>query len=80
MQGPDGDSMDELDDEVAMISNMKSMDDAPISNDDIKIEIKPKPVTKKHGPVPNQAPSQEEECRNFNTMPRNYSESQAHKQ
>ena len=81
------DEMDELDDEVAMISNKKSQDDehneAAIATEEIKLEVKSntKRGASKGGvkAIPNKSgnPGQsDEEYRNFNTMPRNYSESQ----
>ena len=68
------DEMDELDDEVAMISNKKSQEEAVVAPEEIKLEIKAtkskstgKQVTKGTG-------KSEEEFRNFNTMPRTYGE------
>ena len=79
------DDIDELDDEVAMISNKKGDNAARNNNDllntdDIKIEIKQTDCRKAKQTENNKKnvyeSKQEEETdgRNFNTFPRNYSE------
>jgi hypothetical protein len=60
--------MDELDDEVAMISNKKSHEDM-VSHEEIKIEVKSSTLHQR------QTEDYSQENRNFNTMPRNYSAS-----
>ena len=70
------DEMDELDDEVAMISNKKSQEEAVVSPEEIKLEIKSTKGKSAAKPAPKGTATgkSEDEFRNFNTMPRNYGE------
>ena len=74
--------MDELDDEVAMISNKKSQEEAVVSPEEIKLEIKSTKGKSAAKPAPKGTAigKSEEEFRNFNTMPRNYGEQQQQQQ
>jgi hypothetical protein len=73
------DEMDELDDEVAMISNKKSQEEeAVVAPEEVKLDLKSTNNKGKSAGKPASKGSatgkSEEEFRNFNTMPRNYGE------